>query len=481
MKPTQKPEEASTRVDAPHASAAQTPARTAALVTAGAAEPAPQAVPPADELMRRQAGQIAERLRERQQRLDEREAALNARIAQAEQEMRAARLWMREREASLHERDQDLTERAVALHAQLASLQEQMNDASSAEVAAERELKRWQEELTQRQQALEAAAAACAEREREQQREELALEQARRRWREEQEAAGAGLEAERQRFETERNASRQTLRQLWGQLDRRRETLDAEEQRIRGRQAASAGAAVREELEALARQRKQLERVEAALRDQLNELEADRNRLAAEEKRVSVETAAAWQRISERQEEWEAELSAGREELARRGGQLAAREAALAQLHEEVGRLHRDSLELRVVTEELWSQLVAQAPPAEITKRLAALRRRLADEFQLTRQHVGRQQQEIVQLAARLDEQEQRLASRRAELEAWLGRRQEEIERQAEQLIARERELDAEARARAEAERAWEAERRDYQRQIRQLLAQVRSGVMAAA
>src|SRR5687768_5072448 len=68
-----------------------------------AAEPPPLASFVADfpadssEQMQVQAVQLARHLQERRREVDHREAHLNARIAQLENELRASRLWLRER------------------------------------------------------------------------------------------------------------------------------------------------------------------------------------------------------------------------------------------------------------------------------------------------------------------------------------------------------------------------------------------------
>jgi septal ring factor EnvC (AmiA/AmiB activator) len=64
-----------------------------------------------DEVLHRQAGQLAEYLRVRQSELDHRQTRLNAQIAQLESETRAAQLWINEREAELQQRRRELTGR----------------------------------------------------------------------------------------------------------------------------------------------------------------------------------------------------------------------------------------------------------------------------------------------------------------------------------------------------------------------------------
>src|SRR5688572_27158783 len=82
------------RFDQPH--------KTAAANDVGAEQPQALAViadlqAESSEQMQVQAGQLARHLQDRRREVDHREAHLNARIAHLENDLRASRLWLRER------------------------------------------------------------------------------------------------------------------------------------------------------------------------------------------------------------------------------------------------------------------------------------------------------------------------------------------------------------------------------------------------
>jgi len=138
-----------TRIDGAHPlrseklAAPEPPSAQVLAATAGLAETH------AVEQVRKQASQIARHLRAKQQQIDQREAQLNARVAQLEHELRASRLSEREREHQFAEREQELCQQVCDLQQQLASL-------SVVELTAEEQLKRRHQELDQREAELEA-------------------------------------------------------------------------------------------------------------------------------------------------------------------------------------------------------------------------------------------------------------------------------------------------------------------------------------
>jgi hypothetical protein len=143
--------------------------------------------------------------------------------------------------------------------------------------------------------------------------------------------------------------------------------------------------------------------------------------------------------------------------------------------------MHRESLELRLATEELWARLSAKAPPAQLTQMLGQLRSRLAEQYRVDSVAAARRRDEIKALSAKLADHSKQLSGQRQELQQWAKRRQEEIEEQAARLVAREQELDQQERQHAQLQQTWEDERRSYQGEIRRLLAQLRKRELAAA
>jgi len=158
-----------------------------------------------------------------------------------------------------------------------------------------------------------------------------------------------------------------------------------------------------------------------------------------------------------------------KQQIQRRSEQLNQRESALDQLHSEVTRIHGETLEMRLLTEQLWAKLSGKATPSELTESLGALRERLADHYRLTHQAMEQKLKETRQMAGRLKTHQGELASQRKELQQWVSRRQSELEEQAIALAAREQQFEQQRWGHFDRQGQWTEERRQFQKQIREL------------
>jgi 2C-methyl-D-erythritol 2,4-cyclodiphosphate synthase len=166
-------------------------------------------------------------------------------------------------------------------------------------------------------------------------------------------------------------------------------------------------------------------------------------------------------------------LQQKREALQKQSQKLDECRAALEQTRSELLRLHRETLEIRLATEELWVQLSAAAPPAALTRSLGRIRSKLADQYRLAGAEVQSQKAELESIRSQLVAQYQKLEDRRKQFEHWAARQQEELQQQANLLIAREQEIRRQEAQLRDSARRWESERLDYQRQILRLQAQL--------
>ncbi|MDH3719140.1 MAG: hypothetical protein OES79_13565, partial [Planctomycetota bacterium] len=106
------------RVDARHPAARPTADRADQPATAGATVPA---IPDLQQV-RNHASQLATHLQAMRQDVDRRESEVNARTADADKEMRAARLWLQERHEELEQRAAELDQRERAVSQSEAAL-----------------------------------------------------------------------------------------------------------------------------------------------------------------------------------------------------------------------------------------------------------------------------------------------------------------------------------------------------------------------
>jgi len=166
-----------------------------------------------------------------------------------------------------------------------------------------------------------------------------------------------------------------------------------------------------------------------------------------------------------------AELAAQRDSLRRRGEQLDQSEASLTALRNELERMHRETLEVRLATEELWVELSGNAPPAALTRSLGRIRSRLAEHYQAANQQLQQQRQQFEAVRRQLAGQFERIQQQKAQFDQWTRQRREELDTQAARLMAREERLRRKEAELDEQTYGWQVERLEYQQQIRRLRA----------
>ena len=382
------------------------------------------------EQLQLQVAQLAGHLRERLREVDRREAMLHARASQLESDIRASRLWLQEREVAFQERERDLKRQIEELEerasSRLVDIKSQTDDQET--VLAD---------LRERQQTLRLAEDEVRER----------------------------------RFEVEREAvGLRHAQQVWQQQREREERMLAQ-QREHGMR----------ELNDLTEQREaQLRAAEALLREHVEQFERDRAGLMAERQTWDDQRKSQQQAIAELKKTTEAELADVRTKLDARQDWIERQKGGLEQVRDEALRLHRQSLEMRLLAEQLWTQISGALTPAEVTQAIAQLRLKLAEQYRLEEQQLVVRREELLKVGEAVAAQHTELEQLRAGLREWVTARQEEIERQAAALVERELSLDAQQDAHRQTEREWQAARRVYEQQIRDLSAQLRSLPLAA-
>jgi hypothetical protein len=222
------------------------------------------------------------------------------------------------------------------------------------------------------------------------------------------------------------------------ELESRREAL------LRGE------ALLAEELSAAGQQRAELEAAAATHRQQAQAAQAE----AAEERRRATE-----------------ELEHKRLAIAREMDRLEARRGELEHLRDELRAAQRETLEVRLATEELWSQLSGAVPAASLTRAIGRIRQRLTDQYRLAASDLEDQKRELESLRGRLQQHHDRLARRQQDLQQWFERRQAELHEQTERLAAREEELSQERSAIDALRQHWHLDRCRLHGELRELLA----------
>jgi hypothetical protein len=168
------------------------------------------------------------------------------------------------------------------------------------------------------------------------------------------------------------------------------------------------------------------------------------------------------------------ELDQLRTRLAARETALDQQQGAIEQLRSEITAAHRQSIEMRLMAEQLWAQVQGRMPPAEITQSIAQLRLKLAEQYRLEQQGLAEQKQELLSLAEKVAEESGTLRTQRQELQSWFAAREEEIERHAKSLVIREQELLEQSDQLREIETRWNSDRRRLEQEVREMHSRLR-------
>ena len=133
-----------------------------------------------------------------------------------------------------------------------------------------------------------------------------------------------------------------------------------------------------------------------------------------------------------------------------------------------------------MLAEQLWSQITGALTPTEVTQAIAQLRLKLAEQYRIEEEQLTVRRDELIELSEKIAGQHRELAQLRDGVRQWATARQAEVERQAAALVQRELALDAQQDEFQQAEQRWNADRRRYEQQIRDLTSQLRSLPVAA-
>jgi len=380
------------------------------------------------------AQQLARQLQEQQQRLDRREAHLNAMHADLDSRHRIARLWLSERETFL-------AEKATALEAKEHEVAQCGSQIATAKATSEKLAQTEREKLDQRANELRRREAAAEETERRfLQREnrlkaaQAELEERRRRHEDQQ-------RWDQQRYMARRAAFLELVRLQNAGIERRRLALESEAARpAQGHHSASeiCHLSARE----ISARQQQLEEAETTLRIERQELSEIRQKQTAKHEALIARAEELREKLDARRRQAAARIARETELLNRRQKEVAGQKRALEETRQEVVRIHRETLELRLAVEEIWTQLSTAVAPAVMTESLGKTRRKLADHYRLAREEIATRQKELEAAREGLSRDHQELIAQKHDLEDWLARRHSEHDEREAALAARQRALE---------------------------------------
>ena len=490
------------------------------------------------EALARHATELAEKLQTRLEELDRREAMLHGQEAELDSRIRSARLWLEERESELDAREEAIENSAPQVsddtansnHAAKVTESLQLEERERQLTRQQTELELIQSEMAEKLNELDIQAASCQSKQEEltatrrqfetrqreldareadlykhmeqltstevslQQRvekinaadEELAKRQEElRRW--ELKLGEQGSELEFQRAE---------LNRIHQEVELRLNEADERERRIRFRDQEIKTALARyERLNVTEQKMVELQQLAAEFDSRTTNLMAAESLLAEqhvqlaergrelEQQEFAFENHVTRQRklLAKEKEEQGLLLTRRQQVLDQREAELDQRAAALEQLQEELRAAQREVLEIRLATEETWLQLQGALAPASLSRSISQLRVRLADHFHLAAEDAVKRRRELELVRQELAKEHSHLQGQRQDLDSWLGRREQDLEKRAARLVEREQELDAQERHFELAEKAWQSQQAEYQREIQRLLGKERVRLSTAA
>ena len=168
------------------------------------------------------------------------------------------------------------------------------------------------------------------------------------------------------------------------------------------------------------------------------------------------------------------ELDAMRRAIEENKVDLEKRERHLQSLHDQITELHRESLELRVATEQVWTDFRGHMPDEELAKSLAQHRAKLTDHYKLANDELCRRREVLHQLQQHLGRQGEQLRRERLDMQMWIDRQRNEVDAKSASITVREFEFE---RREAELQRqsiTWQKQREDYRHEIEQLGRRIR-------
>ncbi|MEM8681237.1 MAG: hypothetical protein AAGF97_17965, partial [Planctomycetota bacterium] len=212
-----------------------------------------------------------------------------------------------------------------------------------------------------------------------------------------------------------------------------------------------------------------LDKGERLIKSQLGDIAFQRTALERERHELARSNEERDQTIRRQREEEKQRFQTQLLKLQQRQEEVERRATSVQQLHQDTCETHRETLELRIATEQIWAKLSGQVSTAELTRQLAGWRKQLMDQFALANESLAQQRAENLNLLKQLEAQAETLKHNRDELREWMMRRQQELFDEAEKLLARERELDQEQANLRHRERQWAEEKSKLEQEVRRL------------
>ena len=227
--------------------------------------------------------------------------------------------------------------------------------------------------------------------------------------------------------------------------------------------------AVSRKAESLAAREQWLAEADAELAAQREALHKFHEQLTAERQLLDDHSRTERERMAAEEARLASDIERQRREIAERGEHVDQSRTALEQFRAELSRMHGETLEIRLATEELWAELSGSTPPAELTRSLGRIRGRLADHYRMANADVEQKKNELEQLREQLSEQYEKLVRQKRSFDDWAAACRDEADQQSARLQAQTEDIERREADMGEYARAAQAEKLELQQELRRL------------
>jgi hypothetical protein len=227
--------------------------------------------------------------------------------------------------------------------------------------------------------------------------------------------------------------------------------------------------AISRKAERLAARELQLAELDTELAAQRESLQKFHEQLTAERQLLDDHSRAERERLAADEARLAADVERQRREVQQRGAHVDQARAALEQFRAELSRMHRETLEIRLATEELWAKLSGSVPAAELTRSLGRIRSQLADHYRTANADVEQKKYELERLREQLSEQYEKLVRQKRSFDEWAAACRDEVDQQAARLQAQTADIERREADMGEYARSAQSEKLEMQQEIRRL------------
>lgn len=216
-----------------------------------------------------------------------------------------------------------------------------------------------------------------------------------------------------------------------------------------------------------------LQQLEADTMESQAEAGRIRESLVRERHQMQKTAEAERKRLREAQELALRRLEEERQDLVQQNKRLEQMRLAMDRSREELGRMHRETLEIRLATEELWLRLSGESDSEDLKKSVCEIRTRLAAQYQDVAQRLDLQKSELKENREEMLQQYEALMARREEVDRWIARNEDTIREKEKALQERETELERQRQRLEELHKRTQAERVEMEKEVKLLQEQI--------